>query len=142
MKITEAVLHDICEELCIVPPEKGGIIGSINGIVCDYCMDDGTVQAERYAYVPNVEKLNSVIDQWSDKGVCFAGMFHSHPYPQTELSAADREYIETIMGAMPDSISELHFPVIVPGLGVTGHLAKYRDGEVIVVPEDIIIVKE
>lgn len=139
MKITEAVLHDICEELCIVPPEKGGIIGSINGIVCDYCMDDGTVQAERYAYVPNVEKLNSVIDQWSDKGVCFAGMFHSHPYPQTELSAADREYIETIMGAMPDSISELHFPVIVPGLGMTGHLAKREGGKVIINPEDIIV---
>lgn len=139
MKITKAVLHDICEELCIVPPEKGGIIGSINGIVCDYCMDDGTVQAERYAYVPNVENLNSVIDQWSDKGICFAGMFHSHPYPQTELSSADREYIETIMGVMPDSILELHFPVIVPGLGMIGHLTKREGGKVIIIPEDIIV---
>lgn len=139
MKITEAVLHDICEKLRIVPPEKGGIIGSINGIVCDYCMDDGTVQAERYAYVPNIEKMNGVIDQWLDKGICFAGMFHSHPYPQTELSLADRVYIERIMGAMPDSISELHFPVIVPGLGMTGHLAKREGGKVIIIPEDIIV---
>ncbi len=142
MKISEAVLHEICEKLRIVPPEKGGIIGSKNGIVCAYCLDDGTVQADRYAYVPNIEKLNGVIDQWAEMGIHFAGMFHSHPYPQKELSLADREYIDTIMRAMPDSVSELHFPVIVPGLGMTGHLAKRWDGEGIVVPEDIIIVKE
>lgn len=142
MKITEAVLHDICEELCIVPPEKGGIIGSKDGVVRVSCLDDGAVQAECYAYVPNIERLNDVIDEWISKGIHFAGMFHSHPYPQKELSLADREYIVTIMGAMPDSVTELHFPVVVPGVGMTGHLAKYIDGEVIVVPEDIIIVKE
>lgn len=142
MKITEAVLHDICERLRIVPPEKGGIIGSKDGVVCACCLDDGAVQMERYAYVPNIEKLNGVIAQWAEQGIHFAGMFHSHPYPQTELSLADREYIATIMGAMPDSVSELHFPVVVPGVGMAGHLAKRIDGKVIVVPEDIIIVKE
>ena len=43
------------------------------------------------------------------------------------------------MRAMPDSISELHFPVIVPGLGMTGHLAKREGGKVIIIPEDIIV---
>lgn len=142
MKIAEAVLHEICEKLRIVPPEKGGIIGGKNGIVCAYCLDDGTVQAERYAYVPNVEKLNGVIVQWAEKGIQFAGMFHSHPYPQTDLSLADEEYIVKIMEAMPESVSELHFPVIVPGVGMTGHLARRRAGEVIIASEDIIIEKE
>lgn len=139
MKITEAVLQIICEKLRIVPPEKGGIIGSKNGIVCAYCLDDGAVQNERYVYVPNIEMLNRVIVQWAEKGIRFAGIFHSHPYPQTELSIADEEYIEKIMEAMPESVSELHFPVVVPGLGMTGHLAKRWDGKVIVVPEDIIV---
>lgn len=142
MKISGTVLNDISEKLCIVPPEKGGIIGSRNGIVCVYCLDDGAIQTERNAYVPDVEKLNAIIAQWTEKGIRFAGLFHSHPYPQTELSVADMEYITKIMGAMPDSISELHFPVVVPGLGMTGHLAKRRGGEVIIVQENIMIVKE
>ena len=142
MKITEAVLHTICENLHIVPPEKGGIIGSKNGIVCTFFLDDGAVQAERYAYVPNVNMLNDVIGQWAEKGICFAGMFHSHPHPQTELSIADKEYIMKIMEAMPDSIPELHFPIIVPGVGMIGRLAKRRGSEVIIVPEEINIVKE
>ena len=142
MKITEAVLHDICDNLHIVPPEKGGIIGSKNGIVGTFFFDDGAVQAERYAYVPNVDMLNDVVAQWAKKGICFAGLFHSHPHPQTELSIADKEYILKIMEAMPDSIMELHFPVIVPGMGMIGYLAKRRDGEVIIVPEEINIVKE
>ena len=142
MKITSNILLEICEELCVVPPEKGGIIGSKGGVVCTYSLDDGEVQTGSYAYAPNVEKLNGMIVQWAEKGIRFAGLFHSHPYPQTELSVADMEYITKIMGAMPDSISELHFPVVVPGLGMTGHLAKRRGGEVIIVQENIMIVKE
>lgn len=142
MKIVGAVFLELCDQLQIVPPEKGGIIGSKNGIVCTFFLDDGAARAERYAYVPNVNMLNDVIGQWAEKGICFAGMFHSHPHPQTELSIADREYILNIMEAMPDSILELHFPIIVPGVGMVGHLAKRWGGEVIIVPEEIIIVKE
>lgn len=121
------------------PPETGGVLGELNGIISDFCQDDAESQTGRYAYVPNVKNLNGVIDQWAKKGISFTGIFHSHPYPQTELSIADKEYIIRIMRAMPDSISELHFPVIVPGLGMTGHLAKHEGGKVIIIPEDIIV---
>ena len=142
MKITKKILSEICDELCVVPPEKGGIIGSEDGVVCVSCLDDGVVQVERYAYVPDIEKLNGVIDQWAEKGIRFAGMFHSHPYPQTGLSVADKEYILKIMEAMPETVSELHFPIVVPGVGMIGYLAKRRGGETIIAPEDINIVKE
>ena len=125
-----------------MPPEKGGILGAVGDVVCAYVLDDGEAQAGRYAYVPNVQKLNGVIAQWVQSGICFVGMFHSHPYPQTELSIADKEYIIKIMEAMPASVSELHFPLVVPGVGMTGHLAKRCNGVVIIVPEEIIIEKE
>lgn len=142
MRITASVYNEICEDLRIVPPERGGVIGSEHGVVCTFYLDDGAGQAGRYVYVPDVNKLNGVIAQWAEKGIGFAGMFHSHPSPQTDLSIADEEYIINIMEAMPGSVSELHFPVIVPGMGMTGHLAKRRAGEVIIVPEEIIIEKE
>lgn len=124
------------------PPETGGVLGERNGIVLEFCLDDAEARTDRCAYVPNVDHLHRVIDLWTKKEIRFAGMFHSHPYPQTGLSVADKEYIRKIMEAMPDSVSELYFPVIVPGIGMTGHLAKREDGDVIIIPEEIIIVKE
>lgn len=142
MKILDGAFRRIVDMTTDVPPETGGILGEYDDVICVAEFDEGRIEHDRYAYVPNVEKLNNVITQWSEEGIYFAGMFHSHPYPQTELSIADKEYIKKIMQAMPESVSELHFPVVVPGLGMTGHLAKYREGEIIIVPETIIIVKE
>lgn len=141
MRISEKVHHDICAELHTVPPEKGGILGAKGEVISIFYLDCVDAQSERYAYVPDIGELNAVIAQWIKTGIRFVGMFHSHPYPQTGLSIADKEYIVKIMEAMPNSVSELHFPIIIPGMGMTGHLARRKGEEVIIVPEEIEIVK-
>lgn len=142
MRILQPVLNALLKELHIVPPEQGGILGMRNGIICTFYLDNTDVQTNRYAYVPDIPRLNAVIAQWAGEGIRFAGMFHSHPDSQPRLSAADRAYIQKIMEVMPASISELHFPLILPGTGMIGHLAKRLDGSAVIVPENIHTVKE
>lgn len=136
MRIKQAVYGALCEKLMFLPPERGGILGMRDGVVCVYHLDDGPAPTDRYAYVPDIPKLNAVLKQWREEGIRFAGMFHSHPYPQTWLSIADREYIQQIMDAMPAGVSELYFPLIVPQIGMVGYRSEKQNGEI--VPEDIL----
>lgn len=136
MRIKRSVYRALCKTLTALPPERGGILGMKDGVVCIYYLDDGPVPTDRYAYVPDVPKLNTVMHRWQQQGIQFAGIFHSHPNPQTWLSIADREYIQKIMQAMPGSISRLHFPLIVPNIGMVGYRSEKASGEI--VPEDII----
>lgn len=124
------------------PPEVGGILGMKDGVICTFYLDNCDVQTDRYAYVPDIPRLNAVIAQWAGEGIRFAGMFHSHPDSQHRLSAADRAYIQRIMELMPASITALHFPLILPGTGMIGHLAKRLDGVVVIEPEKIHTEKE
>ena len=104
--------------------------------------DEGDIQNERYAYIPNVERLNEVISQWASEGIRFAGMFHSHPGKQEELSIADKSYIQRIMKFTPDAVHALHFPIVLPGKKMVGHIAEKVDGQVMMTQEQIIIEKE
>lgn len=142
MRISKIVYLALVGEICSVPPEIGGILGMKNGVICTFFLDNCDVQTDRYVYVPDIPRLNTVVAHWAGEGIRFAGMFHSHPDSQPRLSTADREYIQKIMEAMPASISELHFPLILPGTGMIGYLAKRLDGTVVIEPENIHTEKE
>lgn len=107
--IINDVYHTIVGSIPVVPPETGGILGEHNGVICAVVFDEGDTQNERYAYIPNVERLNDVISQWASEGIRFAGIFHSHPGRQEELSIADKAYIQRIMEFTPDAVHALHF---------------------------------
>lgn len=142
MKIIEVLYKQIINQMPDVPPETGGILGERNGVICAVVFDEGDVQNERYAYVPDVDRLNKVISQWASEEIRFAGIFHSHPGKQEELSIADTEYIRKIMAAMPDTVQTLHFPIVLPGKKMIGHIAERADGKVVVTQEQITIEKE
>ena len=136
MRIKRSVYYELCEKLMALPPERGGILGMRDNIICIYYLDDGPARTDKYAYVPDVLKLNAVLEQWRKAGIDFAGMFHSHPHPQTWLSIADREYIQEIMQAMPDSVVQLYFPLIVSKIGMVGYRAEKQNNAII--PDKII----
>lgn len=140
--IINDVYHTIVGSIPVVPPETGGILGEHNGVICAVVFDEGDTQNERYAYIPNVERLNDVISQWASEGIRFAGIFHSHPGKQEELSIADKAYIQRIMEFTPDAVHALHFPIVLPGKKMVGHIAEKVDGQVMVTQEQIIIEKE
>lgn len=114
MKIKKAIYDKILNFCPSVPPEAGGIIGQQNGIIGFAEFDSRTVQRDSAVYVPNVEKLNSVIEKWNNLGIEFVGIFHSHPIDQETLSKDDIEYIKNVFENMPDSITELYFPIVIP----------------------------
>lgn len=142
MKITEVLYRKIVNQMPVVPPETGGILGEHDGMVCAVVFDGGDIQSERYAYVPNVDWLNKAISQWTREGIRFTGIFHSHPGKQEDLSIADKAYIQRIMMLMPSAVRILYFPIVLPGKKMIGHIAERVNGQVIVTHDTIVLEKE
>lgn len=138
MTIDKFTYNRLCSAFSPVPPEAGGIIGSVAGCVCAFVYDPGTPNLTRGCYTPNIDFLNQTIAQWYTQNITFCGIVHSHPSKQPMLSEADLFYIKTIMDSMPPHINALYFPVIIPGEGIFPYLAQ-RESAVIL---DTIIIKE
>lgn len=112
MKIYKKTLNEILNQMPLVPPEAGGIIGGKEMKVCLWKYDMG--YSERGClYSPNVNFLNEVIVEWIEKGYDFMGILHVHFGGSKNLSDGDKKYIEKIMKAMPNSIEKLYFPIVV-----------------------------
>lgn len=122
-----------------VPPENGCILGSKDGVICVFSYDGGNPITHRAIYSPNVFMLNQVIARWTSEGIRFAGLCHSHPQGQTSLSGSDIAYIGTIMGAMPDSVKTLYFPLVFPGQKILSFVAHRHNERVDIQPDDITI---
>lgn len=101
--------------------ESGGMIGSKNGVIVDFCFDNG---GDPEKYVPNVEKLNKKIAEWQKSGISFAGIVHSHHNDCRLLSDADINYARTILKSC--SMASVCFPIVT-----------YRGEEIIVTPYKI-----
>lgn len=122
------------------PPECGGIIGISNGVVCKCYFDTAVCQCSRAIYVPNVELLNIKIQQWNQEGIEFAGIFHSHPLDQPRLSGDDIIYIRTILNAMPGSITQLFFPIVLPKIGLIPFKAVRHGNSIQVFEEKLTLI--
>ena len=109
MKIKREIEAQIIEALGRSDLETGGIIGIKDDAICAFCFDKGTASCKKY-YEPNVAFLNSVIQNWEDNGITFAGMIHSHPCGNLKLSIEDMEYATRVKNAMPD-LKCLLFPI-------------------------------
>ena len=141
MKIRKTIYNKIINLCPVVPPETGGIIGQQNGIIGFAEFDSGTVQSDCAVYIPNVEKLNSVIEKWKRSGIEFVGMFHCHPIGQETLSKGDIEYIHSVFDSMPDSVTELYFPIVIPKSHIVAYKA-IRKNHRIIIEKDNIVTKE
>lgn len=118
-----------------VPPETGGIIGINGNIVCECFHDSNSCEYNRAIYIPNVELLNDKIQQWQKINIHFAGIFHTHPIGQPDLSIDDISYINNIFQAVPMSVNNLYFPIVLPNLKLIPYKA-IRFGDSIQVIED------
>lgn len=134
------IKHEIYEQLINmpeVPPELGGILGCVDGIICDVFFDSQYSTMSSAIYKPNIVTLNKKIIEWQEVEIDFCGIFHSHPLKQTELSQCDIFYIRNIMNVMPLSIDILYFPIVIPRNNIYLNKTERANGSIIITKESI-----
>lgn len=137
------VLSDVYERIIqcpSVPPEKGGILGIKNGVICSYFYDNNPPKSNSAIYIPNVDFLNAKIHEWEEKDIGFGGIFHSHLVNQPKLSADDIEYIKFIFQAMPASIKSLFFPIVLPNVALVSFKAIRKEDTIHILEDKITII--
>ncbi|MBO5163914.1 MAG: hypothetical protein J6B75_05635 [Ruminococcus sp.] len=127
MRITGDIYNLILSKMPVVPPETGGIIGSVDDIICTVVFDMKNTETKSAVYVPDIYFLNECISEWAEDNIRFEGIFHSHPYGQNYLSVADVEYIEKIMQELPENINQLYFPIVFPKHEIISFRAEKSD---------------
>lgn len=123
-----------------VPPETGGILGSKNGIICEYFFDEGLADSSRAIYKPDIDKLNKQISIWNNERTAFCGIAHTHIFGQHSLSDDDIIYIKSIMNSMPASVKFLYFPIIIPKQYIFPYKAFRNGNNISIVSNRLIII--
>lgn len=140
MKITAGVCRRILNAMPMKPPEIGGILGSSDGIISRYQLDDGRNSGCGCFYSPDVTRLNTTIKAWQREEIAFRGIFHTHFFGVCTLSEGDIRYINTIMECMPSSIEHLYFPLVVlPEKQIVPFIA-VRNGRTIEITKDELVI--
>lgn len=140
MRITEDMFFALLTAFPTVPPEAGGILGSSDGgkTVTHFVYDPGTVCRDRAIYIPNTEYLNRKIAEMERNGILFCGLVHSHLPTQDSLSKDDRQYLRRVMAAMPESISVLYAPIVLPNTAVIPFSIHRQNDTIIKEPLEVI----
>ena len=114
MKIQKKVYQDLMQQLCTgaARREVGGILGGSGGCVTTFFLDCNALSSHPCCYVPDVARLNAVIQAWDQDSIRFMAVFHTHREADT-LSPQDKCYIQTILAAAARAnITTVYFPVI------------------------------
>lgn len=110
MEISEKVFKEILKNTGNGKFETGGILGSEDlKHITHFCYDEYGSSTEA-SYTPNVEYLNSILEEWSEKHIFFVGIVHSHsdnPVP----SCADIAYAKEILASLPH-LDEFYIPIV------------------------------
>ena len=139
MKITRGAYQKLIYDCPPVPPESGGLLGGRDEIVDTIYFDFAQTRTDRLVYIPDVNSLNAQLEQWSDCGIEFMGLFHSHPQNQEGLSSSDERYIRRIMREMPLNIEVLYFPIVYPGCGMDAFCASRKRDDIVIQKERVCI---
>lgn len=113
MIIEKRIYDRIISYIKPAPPETGGILGSVNGIITHFAFDSGLLSKNVGCYYPDTRMLNDILREWNRQNINFCGIIHSHLDNQMSLSSGDMEYIKEIMIAVSPQYKTLYFPLIV-----------------------------
>jgi len=98
----------IIKTLSKYPIESGGILGARKNIICRFYADESCI-GNNY-YIPNIKKLNSVIEYWFKSDILFSGIVHSHPNGFNKLSNEDTKYAVEII--KNNNMKSILFPIV------------------------------
>ncbi len=100
LHITEKCYEAIVKTIASTIPECGGILGmKRDTVISEYVFDKGIENSTEY-YIPDINTLNKVLIEWSDKNIQFCGMIHSHLLGRNKLSSSDIDYGRQILKSM------------------------------------------
>lgn len=108
--IEENTYNNIMDTVGAVSPETGGIVGGNDGVITNFYYDINA-RNEEYTYTPSLD-VNKVIREWSQYGIEFMGIIHSHPVDRQSLSSADIRYAHQIMQL--NGLKSIYFPLVIP----------------------------
>ena len=111
MIMTQSTYNNIKNTIGSIPPENGGIIGIKDGIVCAFFYDSFADNSEN-EYHPCVYKLNEIIDEWSQLGISFCGIIHSHHNDAELLSRKDIVFARRILALNNLNNGTVFFPIV------------------------------
>lgn len=141
MKIEKCFYESFLSSCPYAPPEIGGIFGGKNGVVTDIVIDNRNVVSNKAVYIPDIDFLNSKIEEWEKYNIEFYGIFHTHMSDKT-LSNDDRINIEKVMYSMPTSIIKLYFPIVIPKKEMIVYVAERQNNKINIFLEDIDIIED
>ena len=125
--------------------EFGGILGrNGSGVILKEFYDKGIrfTDMPLCCYYPDVDKLNEVIKKWSEEGIEFCGIYHTHYSDIASFSEYDMDYMRKILNAMPDDRKSLYFPLLLfPNAIFKSFVVTLSsDGELIVTADNIKVI--
>lgn len=112
MKIKSETYNYILNTIGALPPERGGILGSLDMETISHFYYDINGVSTKYSYTPNVKEINSVLEDWSEKGIYLVGIVHSHNPECKYPSCMDIEYAERILKGLSHT-DELYLPILI-----------------------------
>lgn len=110
MNISKEVLCAIYDSIGAYVPEKGGMLGTSDGLMVDNYEFDYSAKVGYASYTPNVTFLDEALSDWCDNGVGLIGFVHSHPMGCIHPSNADINYTAKIIKAA--EVDHLFIPII------------------------------
>ena len=140
MIIKESVYKQIISYCPLVPPETGGIIGSSSTFIDTVAFDNYNKIIDAAVYVPDVRRLNAILSNWQKDKISFCGLFHSHKKGQETLSKDDIEYIHTIFSSLPQTITNLYFPIVIPQTKIFSYKAINQKHSIEIISDRIDLV--
>lgn len=103
--IQQDIINTIGNRFC----ESGGLLGSSkDGVIDSYYFDEGKINLTD-KYVPKVETMNVVLEEWSERNIKFIGIIHSH-LEDAAISSKDIIMARKIL-AINDSLESVLMPV-------------------------------
>lgn len=140
MKLSFNIYKTLLEIPPTVPPEIGGILGGKNGEIFKIAFDKNTKNYNSAVYNPNIDYLNEIITHWENQGIDFVGLFHTHMQDNITLSNDDIVNIKNIMRSMPNTISNLYFPIVIPKKEIFPYIAKKDNNRISIQLDELIIL--
>ena len=142
MKISRQVIKELLLFCTTTQCETGGILGFSKSVI-DHVIFDVGLKIQKCSYAPDVDYLNSSIAKWSEKGISFAGVYHTHFFGIETLSHGDIEYIKEILSAMPEEITRLYFPIVLPEYQrIVVYIAEKTINSISIHKDEIMIIDE
>ena len=108
--IEKSIIKEIKKTLRL--PEMGGILGIDNNRIVTKFYHDSTGTTTKTQYIPDVQRLNSILRQWATAEIRFIGFVHSHPKGKEKLSSCDLNYAKEIKKKC--SLSEILMLLYIP----------------------------